>query len=99
MMKATPRYNADLVVLAKAARPYSEEELSAITARLGDKRESARWAEAANTKPEAHRCEEPLAMEQLRVSCAWCRCVLHHGPPDRVSHGICLACLKKEMEQ
>lgn len=28
----------------------------------------------------------------MKIVCAWCKAVLHHGPAHKVSHGICASC-------
>jgi len=35
----------------------------------------------------------------IKVICAWCSAVLHEGSDDRISHGICEACLNKFLEE
>jgi hypothetical protein len=33
----------------------------------------------------------------VRIICAWCRRVLQEGPADKVSHGCCDECFKKQI--
>jgi hypothetical protein len=74
------KYNTLLNEMQPRLKPLSDHELSNICARLGDQREAARWAEAAQRVVCAW-CQVVLQEGE---------------PGSTVSHGICPSCLAKE---
>ena len=40
-----------------------------------------------------------LHAKTIKVTCAWCGKVLHDGPAENISHGICDACERRVCEE
>lgn len=36
---------------------------------------------------------------QMRVVCSWCGALMHDGPPEPISHGMCERCKRKSNEE
>lgn len=35
----------------------------------------------------------------MKTVCAWCSAIIHDGPPEPVSHGICRSCARKRSRE